>query len=59
MTSPMFQLVDKIVDGLPQFIASGRAEGKSFDLIARELSERTETYVSGETIRRWASEAAA
>lgn len=59
MASPVRSLVDKIVGDLPDFIAERRSGGKSFDVIAREISELTDTYISGEAVRRWANEDAA
>lgn len=59
MASLSYQLADKIVEGLPAFIEARRLDEKSWDAIARELSDLTGAFIFGETVRRWASEDAA
>lgn len=60
MASLAYELADRILDGqLAERITSQRVAGLSWDRIARKLETDTGAPISGETVRRWAMEAAA
>lgn len=61
MAPPLsYQLLDRLLGGtLAQRIETGRAEGKSYERLARELCVEFEIDITSETIRRWAAEVAA
>lgn len=61
MAPPLsYQLLDRLLDGkLGERIDQARAEGHSYERIARELCAEQSIDLTGETIRRWHSEAAA
>lgn len=52
--TPTAQLVDlKLDGGLPDFVTSRRAQGRSWRLISRDLYEATGIDVTYETLRGW------
>ena len=53
----LYPLVDKIVGGLPAFMAAAEEAGDSSETIARKLHATHDITVSGETIRRWRARA--
>lgn len=50
----LYQLLQAKLDvPLDQFIADARKKGVTYLAIAEDLRNRTETYVTHESIRRW------
>ena len=49
-----FHLVDRILDGqLAEFLNEARANGQSFETIARDLYTQFDIEISSHAIRRW------
>ena len=49
-----FHLVDRILDGhLAEFLTEARANGQSFETIARDLYIQFDIEISSHAIRRW------
>lgn len=61
MPQPLtFQLLDRLLDGkLGERIHQARADGHSYERIARDLCAEQGIDLTGETIRRWHLEAVA
>lgn len=50
-------LVDKIFDGkFAEWLTEARAQGASYESIARRLADEHDVHVTGETLRRWCAE---
>lgn len=58
-TSPHFRMADRLADGkLAEIIARGRAEGLSFDDIARRLYADFGIEVTRQTVANWSPDGA-
>lgn len=50
----LYPLVDRLLDGgLAEFIATRRAEGQSFETIARDLQAEHDVVITGQTVSDW------
>jgi len=58
MTTPLRRLADTLIDGgVDRFVATRRASGRSWRLIALDLRDTTDGQidVTPETLRKWAT----